>query len=204
MIDKRKLKIGFTKSGNEGISTRIILPISWIDKMGITEDNRYVEAYYDAEKNRIVIETFRETACELKSKKYLCVFGNDEFEAGKWSNGTITLGYITNPTAKKIKEKDIIFLYLKGCNLKGMYEVLPEKEWKKVNNWDSSATQFTIKSIVELNKPVDFRTLIEELSFTKFLKNKWMGAIQGHSGVRLLSIEDSEVLEKSILDAYKK
>lgn len=204
MIDKRKLKIGFTKSGNEGISTRIILPISWINRMGITEDNRDVEAYYDTEKNRIVIENFREIVGKPGSEKYLCVFGNDEFETGKWPDGTKTLGYKTNPTAKQIKEGDIIFLYLKGCNLKGIYKVLPKEQWRKVDNWSRSATQFTIKPIVELDKPVDFRTLIGELSFTKFLGNKWMGAIQGHSGIRLLSIEDSEVLKKSILDAHKK
>lgn len=44
-MEKRKLNISFTKSGQGNISTRIILPTSWIKEFGISQEDREVLVY---------------------------------------------------------------------------------------------------------------------------------------------------------------
>lgn len=44
-MEKRKLNISFTKSGQGNISTRIILPTSWIKEFGISQEDREVFVY---------------------------------------------------------------------------------------------------------------------------------------------------------------
>ena len=44
-MERRKLNISFTKSGQGNISTRIILPTSWIKEFGISQENREVFVY---------------------------------------------------------------------------------------------------------------------------------------------------------------
>ncbi len=54
----KKKKVSFNKSGTGGITPKITLPAKWLDKMGITEDDREVEMEYkDSEKKgkRIII-----------------------------------------------------------------------------------------------------------------------------------------------------
>ena len=49
-MNKRKLNISFVKSGAGNISPRLILPISWIKEMNITEEERSVMVEFDGEK----------------------------------------------------------------------------------------------------------------------------------------------------------
>ena len=44
-MERRKLNISFTKSGQGNISTRIILPTSWIKEFGISQEDREVFVY---------------------------------------------------------------------------------------------------------------------------------------------------------------
>ena len=53
-MEERKLNISFNKSGGTagkgGITTRVTLPKTWIDKLGITPDDREVNVSFDGEK----------------------------------------------------------------------------------------------------------------------------------------------------------
>ena len=48
-MEQRKLKISFNKSGSGSISTSIRLPISWIKELGLDQDNRNVEVYFNGD-----------------------------------------------------------------------------------------------------------------------------------------------------------
>ena len=53
-MEERKLKISFNKSGGTagkgGVTTRVTLPKTWIDKMEITQEEREVTVTFDGEK----------------------------------------------------------------------------------------------------------------------------------------------------------
>ena len=55
-MEKRDVNISFYKAGNGGISNRITLPKKWVEKIGITPENRAVEIVLDEENNSIVIK----------------------------------------------------------------------------------------------------------------------------------------------------
>ena len=55
-MEKRNLNISFYKAGNGGISNRITLPKKWVEKIGITPDNRAVEIILDEENDSIIIK----------------------------------------------------------------------------------------------------------------------------------------------------
>ena len=55
-MEERELKILFGKSGNGYISPRICLPIDWIKKMGISQENREVTVTYDEKSKEIIIK----------------------------------------------------------------------------------------------------------------------------------------------------
>lgn len=54
-MEKRDLNISFYKAGNGGISTKMNLPKKWIEKMGITQDDKGVEVVFDEDKKTITI-----------------------------------------------------------------------------------------------------------------------------------------------------
>lgn len=53
-MEKRETKIMFAKSGGGSRTTRITLPVTWIDKLGITPEDR--EVIIKIEDNKIIIE----------------------------------------------------------------------------------------------------------------------------------------------------
>ncbi len=55
-MEKRDVNISFYKAGNGGISNRITLPKKWVEKIGITPENRAVEIVLDEENNSIIIK----------------------------------------------------------------------------------------------------------------------------------------------------
>lgn len=55
-MEKRNVNISFYKAGNGGISNRITLPKKWVEKIGITPDNRAVEIILDEENDSIIIK----------------------------------------------------------------------------------------------------------------------------------------------------
>lgn len=54
-MEKRDLKISFYKAGN-GVSTRLNVPIVWLRKMDITENDREVELIFDEKKQHLLIK----------------------------------------------------------------------------------------------------------------------------------------------------
>lgn len=55
-MEKRDVNISFYKAGNGGTSNRITLPKKWVEKIGITPDNRAVEIILDEENDSIIIK----------------------------------------------------------------------------------------------------------------------------------------------------
>lgn len=55
-MEKRILKIQFSKGGSGSISPRISIPKSWIDKLDISEQEREVKVLFDEEKKEIIIK----------------------------------------------------------------------------------------------------------------------------------------------------
>ena len=45
-MEKRKLNMQFAKGGSGSRTTRLTLPVSFIDKLGVTADNREVNVIY--------------------------------------------------------------------------------------------------------------------------------------------------------------
>lgn len=64
-MKKRKLNIQFAKSGSGSRTTRITLPVSFIDKLGVTEDNREVNVIYVNGKIIITKEEYKMTREDL-------------------------------------------------------------------------------------------------------------------------------------------
>ena len=46
-MEERKLKIIFNKSGQGYISGKLSIPISWLNDMGLTPEDREVDVVYD-------------------------------------------------------------------------------------------------------------------------------------------------------------
>lgn len=67
-MEKRKLNIQFAKSGSGSRTTRITLPVSFIDKLGITADNREVNVIYVNGKIIITKEEYEMTREDLYSE----------------------------------------------------------------------------------------------------------------------------------------
>ena len=55
-MEKRDLNISFYKAGNNGISTKMNLPKKWVEKLGVTPDDRAVEVIFDEKMRAIVIK----------------------------------------------------------------------------------------------------------------------------------------------------
>lgn len=64
-MEKRKLNIQFAKSGSGSRTTRITLPVSFIDKLGIMADNREVNVIYVNGKIIITKEEYKMTREDL-------------------------------------------------------------------------------------------------------------------------------------------
>lgn len=61
-----KKKVSFNKSGTGGITPKLNLNNSWLDDMGVTEDEKEVILTYDELEKKIIIE-------KEKSKPHLIV-----------------------------------------------------------------------------------------------------------------------------------
>jgi hypothetical protein len=53
-MEKRDVKISFHKAGN-GLGTKLTLPMPWLRKMGVTNENRDVEIIFNEETKEITI-----------------------------------------------------------------------------------------------------------------------------------------------------
>ena len=68
MIEKRRLRVIFNKSGSGSTTTRLTLPKTWIDRLGVKEWDKIVDVSFDGEK--IVIEKTKESENALIGKKW--------------------------------------------------------------------------------------------------------------------------------------
>lgn len=53
-MEKRDLNVSFYKAGGTQ-ATRINLPIPWVKKLGITQEEKQVEVFFDEENHQIII-----------------------------------------------------------------------------------------------------------------------------------------------------
>ena len=57
-MEKRQINMMFQKGGSGSVTTRLAIPKSWVDKMGVTQDEREVIVEFDAE--RITVRKMNE------------------------------------------------------------------------------------------------------------------------------------------------
>lgn len=55
-MEKRVLKVSFFKSGSGSISPKLNIPKSFLDKIGVTQENREIEITIDEKTSKIIIE----------------------------------------------------------------------------------------------------------------------------------------------------
>ena len=67
-MEKRKLRVIFNKSGSGSTTTRLTLPKTWIDQLGVKEWDKVVDVSFDGEK--IVIKRTKENEDTLVGKKW--------------------------------------------------------------------------------------------------------------------------------------
>lgn len=53
-MEKRDLNVSFYKAGN-GIGTKMTLPMPWLRKMGVTQEEKQVEIEFNEETQEIII-----------------------------------------------------------------------------------------------------------------------------------------------------
>ena len=58
MLEQRKINMMFQKGGSGSVTTRLAIPKSWVDKMGVTQDEREVIVEFDGE--RITVRKMNE------------------------------------------------------------------------------------------------------------------------------------------------
>ena len=58
MLEQRKINMMFQKGGSGSVTTRLAIPKSWVDKMGVTQDEREVVVEFDGE--RITVRKMNE------------------------------------------------------------------------------------------------------------------------------------------------
>ena len=49
-MEKRQINMMFQKGGSGSVTTRLAIPKSWVDKMGVTQDEREVIVEFDGER----------------------------------------------------------------------------------------------------------------------------------------------------------
>ena len=54
-MEKRELNISYGKAGN-GKSARLVIPIPWLRKLNITEEEREINLIFDEERQQLIIE----------------------------------------------------------------------------------------------------------------------------------------------------
>ncbi|WP_147384118.1 AbrB/MazE/SpoVT family DNA-binding domain-containing protein [Fusobacterium pseudoperiodonticum] len=55
-MEKRVLKVSFFKSGSGSISPKLNIPKSFLDKIGVTQEDREIEITIDEKTSKIIIE----------------------------------------------------------------------------------------------------------------------------------------------------
>lgn len=57
-MEKRQINMMFQKGGSGSVTTRLAIPKTWVDKMGVTQDEREVIVEFDGE--RIMVRKMNE------------------------------------------------------------------------------------------------------------------------------------------------
>lgn len=53
-MDKRELNVSFAKAGN-GKNARVIIPIPWLRKLNITEEEKEIDLIFDEDNQQLII-----------------------------------------------------------------------------------------------------------------------------------------------------
>lgn len=54
-MEKRELNISFAKAGN-GKNARVVVPIPWLRKLNITEEEREIDLIFDEDNQQLIIK----------------------------------------------------------------------------------------------------------------------------------------------------
>jgi len=96
----------------------------------------------------------------------------------------------------KINENDILTFYLKNpqCTISGIGKVASKyQDNTKIFEFGLYSYRLKIKSLNIFEKPINFRDLLDKLSFIKN-KSKWQLHLFGSRGLRELSKNDFDII----------
>ena len=106
----------------------------------------------------------------------------------------------------KIRSGDIAVYYCRGDSVvKGLYEIV-RPEYGMETRWPESPFQFTIKPIIELDEPYDFKPLIGSLDLFKDLPDRrgWGLRLHGiYNAVKPLTEEDYNTIKVALTAAVE-
>ncbi|MEH1739770.1 MAG: AbrB/MazE/SpoVT family DNA-binding domain-containing protein [Fusobacterium varium] len=54
-MEKRELNVSFAKAGN-GKNARVVVPIPWLRKLNITEEEREIDLIFDEDNQQLIIK----------------------------------------------------------------------------------------------------------------------------------------------------
>lgn len=125
-MEKRKLNIQFAKGGSGSRTTRLTLPVSFIDKLGVTADNREVNVIYVNGKIIITKEEYKMTKDDL----YYEYKGWRNQMEGFLKDGTIdSMGGSVDCGKKAVREDFAAWANLEEISFEEMVEF--EKRYNK-------------------------------------------------------------------------
>ena len=55
-MDKRDLNAMFGKSGSGSYTPKVSFPMTWFRKLGITQEDRAIEVFFDEENEQIILK----------------------------------------------------------------------------------------------------------------------------------------------------
>lgn len=129
------------------------------------------------------------------------------FEGKHKLDGSLALDRMGNPRPVSIKVSEIkpgdmaIYYCLGDSVVKGVYEIV-RSLYAKERRWPELPFQFSIKSVLELAEPYDFKPLIGSLNMFDDIvdRRKWRVKLRGiHNTIKLLTEHDYNVINNAMI-----
>ena len=133
------------------------------------------------------------------------------FVGKKNLDGSPTLDSHGNPLPAdkkvlKIRPGDMVVYYCRGDSvIKGLYEIV-RAHYGEETRWSESPFQFTIKPIIELDEPYDFKPLVGSLDLFKDLPDRrgWGLKLHGiYNAVKPITEEDYNTIRRALTAAME-
>lgn len=111
-MEKKEKIIQFTKAGNGSITPRISLPASWVEKLGVTQENKNILTFQFENGDILISKTFkREGIMEEKLKEEAFNFGVKAKKILIEQNKNKKLNYYITNILKELKTEKLGVMY---------------------------------------------------------------------------------------------